>query len=212
MGMLQARVSHERAQTGSAWVCMAGLWQGHTHQRLHAGQHAAGCNRASRQGRHAFRTALTTRRSLQGQPGLWCLWRQEQAGLDRTRGAHVSRSSASTSGVSGSTTTKNLVPVSVWKQCRSNVSARSSSMPVQPGAGASCTAIAWSECLPGHRYQTRRRSTGGRTAPESCAAKKGRTRCSPGAVCRSGCCSRLSQTPAAIEARVLSTRIYCSRI
>jgi len=93
-----------------------------------------------------LRSALTTK-SFPPRPTRRCPPLQEQAGLDRTRGAHVSRNSASTSGVSGSTTTRNLVPVSVWKQCRSNVSARSSSMPVQPGAGASCTAIAWSECL-----------------------------------------------------------------
>ena len=51
------------------------------------------------------------------------------------------------SGVLGWTTMIILVPVSVWKQCRSKVSASSSSMPVQPCAGDSCAAIACRECL-----------------------------------------------------------------
>ena len=61
--------------------------------------------------------------------------------------AHSVRRTSSTSGVSGLTTMRNLVPVSVWKQCRLKLSAYSTSMPVQPGAGDSCPAIACSECL-----------------------------------------------------------------
>ena len=61
--------------------------------------------------------------------------------------AHVSLSRTSTSGVAGSVTMIILVPVSVWKQCRSKVSALSSSMPVQPSTGDSCVAMACSECL-----------------------------------------------------------------
>ena len=34
-----------------------------------------------------------------------------------------------------------------WKQCSVNVSAYRASMPVHPGDGASCAAIACSECL-----------------------------------------------------------------
>lgn len=57
------------------------------------------------------------------------------------------RSISSTSGVSGSTTMSSLVPVSVWKQCSVKRSANRASMPVQAGAGASCPAMACSECL-----------------------------------------------------------------
>lgn len=66
--------------------------------------------------------------------------------------AHVSFSKRSTSGVPGSTTMIILVPVSVWKQCRSKVSAFSSSMPVQPSTGDNCVAIACSECLHSSRW------------------------------------------------------------
>lgn len=38
------------------------------------------------------------------------------------------------------------VPVAVWKQCRSNVSASSSSIPVQPVTGESWLEMAWREC------------------------------------------------------------------
>ena len=51
------------------------------------------------------------------------------------------------SGMCGSASITNLVPVSVWKQCSSNVSVDSSSMPVQLGIGDSWPAIACSECL-----------------------------------------------------------------
>ena len=50
---------------------------------------------------------------------------------------YVSLSRMSTSGVAGSVTMIILVPVKVWKQCRSKVSAFRSSMPVQPRTGDS---------------------------------------------------------------------------
>ena len=61
--------------------------------------------------------------------------------------AYVDLRKSSTSGVPGSTTSRNFVPVSVWKQCKSNVSAINSSIPEQPGTGDNCDAIACRECL-----------------------------------------------------------------
>ena len=50
---------------------------------------------------------------------------------------YVDLRNSSISGVPESTTSRNLVPVRVWKQWRSNVSAVSRSMPVHPGTGDS---------------------------------------------------------------------------
>ena len=86
--------------------------------------------------------------------------------------SHVLLSSSLTSGAPGDTVARNFVPVSVWKQCRSKVEARSRTAPppteeaaeVEVGAatepfsppppllllplptGETCAEMAWSEC------------------------------------------------------------------
>lgn len=73
-------------------------------------------------------------------------------------GLYVYRSRLATSGVWGSVMARNLTPVRAWKQCKSKVSACSSSMPKQLGTGESCVEMAFTECLPNRQRIVQRLS------------------------------------------------------